>query len=85
MEELLMMLARNLVSKPDSVKIEVNDSAEDGMIHYHLYVDPSDMGRIIGKQGRVAKAIRQILYAVIFPFIFSVFIIFNCAPLNQIL
>ena len=60
MEELLMMLARNLVSKPDSVKIEVNDSAEDGMIHYHLYVDPSDMGRIIGKQGRVAKAIRQI-------------------------
>ena len=55
-----MMLARNLVTKPDAVKIDVDDTAEDGKILYHLYVDPSDMGRIIGKQGRVARAIRHI-------------------------
>ena len=55
-----MMLARSLVTKPDAVKIDVSNSLEDGVVLYRLYVDPNDMGRIIGKQGRVARAIRQI-------------------------
>lgn len=55
-----MMLARSLVDKPDAVKIDVDDTSEDGIIVYRMYVDQSDMGKIIGKKGRVAKAIRQV-------------------------
>ena len=36
---------------------------EDGTIVYHLHVAPNDMGRVIGKQGRIAKAIRTIMRA----------------------
>ena len=63
MEELLVALARGLVEDKDSVKVTVDPPAEDGTIVYHLSVAPADMGRVIGKQGRIAKAIRVVMRA----------------------
>ena len=63
MEELLVALARGLVEDKDSVKVTVAPPAEDGTIVYHLSVAPADMGRVIGKQGRIAKAIRSVVKA----------------------
>ena len=63
MEELLVALARGLVEDKDSVKVTVDPPAEDGTIVYHLSVAPADMGRVIGKQGRIAKAIRAVVKA----------------------
>ena len=54
MEELLISLAKGLVEDKDSVKVTVDEPAEDGTIVYHLSVAPGDMGRVIGKQGRIA-------------------------------
>lgn len=64
MENLLLVIVRPLVDKPDSVHIEVDNSAPDGLIVYRVIVDDADMGRVIGKQGRVAKSIRQIVKSV---------------------
>ena len=63
MEELLISLAKGLVEDKDSVKVTVDEPAEDGTIVYHLSVAPGDMGRVIGKQGRIAKAIRTVMRA----------------------
>ena len=63
MEELLMTLAKGLVEKKDAVKVTVDAPNEEGVTVYHLNVDPSDMGRVIGKQGRIAKAIRTVMRA----------------------
>ena len=48
---------------PSQVTVEVDDINEDGMTVYHLHVAPDDMGRVIGKQGRIAKAIRTVMRA----------------------
>ena len=58
MEELLVAITRGLVDQPDAVTVEVDQPDEEGVIVYHLHVAESDMGRVIGKQGRIAKAIR---------------------------
>ncbi len=63
MEELLKTIAQGLVEKKDEVKIEKDEPNEEGVIVYHLHVDSSDMGRVIGKQGRIAKSIRTIMRA----------------------
>lgn len=63
MEELLIALAKGLVEDKDSVKVTVDEPAEDGTIVYHLNVAPGDMGRVIGKQGRIARAIRVVMRA----------------------
>ena len=63
MEELLITLAKGLVEKKDAVKVTVDAPNEEGVTVYHLNVDPSDMGRVIGKQGRMAKAIRTVMRA----------------------
>ena len=60
MQKLLTVIAKGLVDDPDAVSVEVDAPAEDGTIVYHIHVAESDMGRIIGKQGRIAKAIRTI-------------------------
>ena len=60
MQELLAIIAKGLVETPESVSVEADAPKEDGTIVYHLHVAESDMGRIIGKQGRIAKAIRTI-------------------------
>lgn len=61
MEELLITLAKGLVEDKESVKVTVDEPTEDGTVVYHLNVAPGDMGRVIGKQGRIAKAIRVVM------------------------
>ena len=64
MKELLIAISAGLVEKPEEVTVEVDDINEDGVIVYHLHVAEGDMGRVIGKQGRIAKAIRTVMRAV---------------------
>ena len=61
MEELLVTIAKGLVEDPNSV--DADEPNEDGTVVYHLHVAEDDMGRIIGKQGRIAKAIRTVARA----------------------
>lgn len=63
MQELLIAVARGLVEDKDAVRVTVNPVREDGTIVYHLSVAENDMGRVIGKQGRIAKAIRVVMRA----------------------
>ena len=63
MKELLEIIARGLVVNPDKVSVTVDEPNERGIIVYHLHVDESEMGRVIGKQGRIAKAIRTVVKA----------------------
>lgn len=63
MKELLEAIAKGLVEDKDSVQIQVDEPNEEGIVVYHLHVAPDDMGRIIGKQGRIAKAIRAVMRA----------------------
>ncbi len=63
MKELLETVAKGLVETPDSVEVTVDEPNEDGVIVYHLHVGADDMGRVIGKQGRIAKAIRTVMRA----------------------
>ena len=62
-ESLLSVIIRNLVDNKDAVRIEKDDSAQDGLIVYRVIVDSNDMGKVIGKQGRTAKSIRSIARA----------------------
>ncbi len=62
MKELLLYMAKNLVDDPDAVTVtEVSD--EDGKV-LELRVAPGDMGKVIGRQGRIAKEIRTIVKTV---------------------
>ena len=61
MKELLITLASGLVDDKDAVSVVVDEPNEEGVVVYHLKVAADDMGKVIGKQGRVAKAIRIIM------------------------
>ena len=61
MRELVEVIAKALVDNPDQVV--VTDTEKDGEIVIELKVAPSDMGKVIGKQGRIAKAIRSVVKA----------------------
>ena len=63
MKELLITIASGLVENPDAVNVTVDEPNEEGVIVYHLHVAEDDMGRVIGKQGRIAKAIRTVMRA----------------------
>ncbi|MEA5050329.1 MAG: KH domain-containing protein [Oscillospiraceae bacterium] len=63
MQELLTAIARGLVEDKDAVKVTVDEPNEEGTIVYHLSVAEQDMGRVIGKQGRIAKSIRTVMRA----------------------
>ena len=63
MKELLEIIAKGLVENSDKVSVTVDEPNERGIIVYHLHVDESEMGRVIGKQGRIAKAIRTVVKA----------------------
>lgn len=63
MKDLLISIAAGLVDKPEAVTVDVDAVNEEGVTVYHLHVDPDDMGRVIGKQGRIAKAIRTVMRA----------------------
>lgn len=63
MKELLIAMAKGLVEFPDEVTVSVADPDEEGTIVYTLYVAEDDKGRVIGKQGRIAKSIRTVMRA----------------------
>jgi len=63
MQELLVAVAKGLVEDKDAVQVTVDEPREDGTVVYHLSVAENDMGRVIGKQGRIAKAIRVVMRA----------------------
>jgi predicted RNA-binding protein YlqC (UPF0109 family) len=63
MQDLLVSIVSGLVEAPDQIKVTVDEPNEEGVIVYHLNVAENDMGRVIGKQGRIAKAIRTIMRA----------------------
>ncbi len=63
MKELLIAIASGLVENPDAVTATCDEPNEEGVIVYHLQVAESDKGRVIGKQGRIAKAIRTVMRA----------------------
>ena len=63
MKDLLVSIAAGLVDEPEKVTVEVDDINEEGGVVYHLHVAQDDMGRVIGKQGRIAKAIRTVMRA----------------------
>ncbi len=61
MKELVEVIAKALVDSPDEVV--VTEKADGRNIMIELHVAPSDMGKVIGKQGRIAKAIRAVVKA----------------------
>lgn len=61
MKELVEVIAKALVDNPAEVVVTETIKGEDTLIE--LKVDPSDMGKVIGKQGRIAKAIRSVVKA----------------------
>lgn len=62
MKELIEFIAKSLVENPDAIQLS-QEEAEDGTIVVKLAAAQEDMGRIIGKQGRTAKAMRTLLNA----------------------
>ena len=63
MKDLLISITKGLVDNPDAVSVDVDEPNEEGVVFYHLHVAEEDMGRVIGKQGRIAKAIRVVIRA----------------------
>ena len=61
MKELVETIAKALVDNPDEVK--VTEVEGDGILELKLSVAPSDMGRVIGRGGKIAKAIRAVVKA----------------------
>ena len=61
MEEMLKVLVRDIVDNPDAVSVTTR--VEDKANVLELRVDPADMGKVIGKQGKIAKAIRTLMKA----------------------
>ncbi|TVX97702.1 KH domain-containing protein [Cohnella terricola] len=59
MEQLIQVIARALVDHPEDVQIQVKEDAR-GLV-YELSVHPDDVGKVIGKQGRIAKALRTVV------------------------
>jgi predicted RNA-binding protein YlqC (UPF0109 family) len=62
MEELVRIIAKSLVDEPDSVEVKTVEDGDE--ITIELRVSDNDMGKVIGKQGRIAKAIRTVVKAV---------------------
>ena len=61
MAELLEWIARRLVDEPDAVRVET-ETREDAVV-YRLHVAPDDVGKVIGRQGRLARALRSLVRA----------------------
>ena len=59
MKELVEIIAKALVDHPEAVEVKETESAKSVLLE--LKVDPEDMGKVIGKQGRIAKAIRTVV------------------------
>ena len=61
MKDLVEMMAKNLVDHPDDVRI--NETAGDSIVILEINVSQDDVGKVIGKEGRIANAIRTIVKA----------------------
>ena len=59
MRDLITYVAQSLVTQPDQV--QVTEVEDNGVLIYQLQVAPEDMGKVIGRQGRIANAIRSLL------------------------
>jgi predicted RNA-binding protein YlqC (UPF0109 family) len=57
--ELIEYVARSLVDHPD--ELSVTEEEEEGLTVYHLHVSPRDIGKVIGRRGRVARSMRTLL------------------------
>ncbi|MDQ6910952.1 MAG: KH domain-containing protein [Actinomycetota bacterium] len=60
---MLEYLARSIVDDPDAVVVEAEEGRGRGSVSLRLHVAPDDMGRVIGRRGRVAQAIRTVVRA----------------------
>ncbi len=60
MKDLLLYIAKNLVDHPEAVTV-TETTGEDGSLTLELRVAPEDMGKVIGRQGRIAKEIRTVV------------------------
>jgi len=63
LKDLLISITKGLVDNPEAVSVDVSEPNEEGVTVYRLHVAEDDMGRVIGKQGRIAKAIRVVMRA----------------------
>ena len=63
MEELIIAIVKGLVDDKENISVTRDDPDGEGVIVYRIHVAPDDMGRVIGKQGRIAKAIRTVVRA----------------------
>ncbi len=63
MKELVEVIAKSLVDHPEEVTVTVTETEDDKSIVIELRVAQEDMGKVIGKQGRIAKAIRSVVKA----------------------
>lgn len=61
MEQLITEIVRGLVDNKEQISVSRDEPDEEGNVVYHIRVAPDDMGRVIGKQGRIAKAIRTVV------------------------
>ena len=61
MKEMLELLVKNLVDNPNA--IEISEKEEGKNLTLELRVDPQDMGKVIGRQGKIARAIRVLMKA----------------------
>jgi uncharacterized protein len=61
-DELLAELARRLVDEPDAVRVETVEG-DDGSLVFRLHVAEGDVGKVIGRQGRIARALRTVVRA----------------------
>ena len=59
MDQLISVIAKALVDHPEDVRVHAVD--RDDMVIYELYVHPDDLGKVIGKHGRIAKALRTVV------------------------
>ena len=61
MDELVEFLARSLVDDPDAVRVD-REERDDALV-LHLHVAPDDVGKVIGRKGRIARALRAVVRA----------------------
>ena len=61
MSELVEFLARRLVDDPDAVRVE-QEERDDALV-LHLHVAPNDVGKVVGRQGRIVRALRGVVRA----------------------
>ncbi|MBP1991365.1 KH domain-containing protein [Paenibacillus eucommiae] len=59
MKDLITVIAKALVDHPDEVRVSVTE--KDDKFEYRLSVHPDDVGKVIGKQGRIAKSLRTVI------------------------